>query len=49
MKADKEKMQSRVQPWRQQRRERTNIWLYSLEIGLFAGLIWGGVKGYSFI
>jgi len=23
----------------------TNIWLFTLEIGLFAGLIWGGVKG----
>ncbi|MGG6309728.1 YqhR family membrane protein [Paenibacillus macerans] len=34
-----------AQPWRQQRREHTNIWLFSLEIGLFAGLIWGGVKG----
>lgn len=34
-----------AQPWRQQHRENTNIWLFSLEIGLFAGLIWGGVKG----
>jgi len=48
MKADKEKKQNGVQPWRQQHREHTNIWLYTLEIGCFAGLIWGGVKGVFF-
>lgn len=23
----------------------TNIWMFTLEIGLFGGLIWGGIKG----
>ncbi|RRJ66482.1 hypothetical protein EHV15_28820 [Paenibacillus oralis] len=40
-----ESLQFYGQTWRQHRRERTNIWFYSLEIGFFAGLIWGAVKG----
>ncbi|MBM6995625.1 hypothetical protein IM700_008100 [Paenibacillus sp. DXFW5] len=48
MKANKEKSHARVQPWRQQRRKNTNIWMFALEIGLFAGLIWGGAKGLFF-
>ncbi|RCX23133.1 membrane protein YqhR [Fontibacillus phaseoli] len=27
------------------RKQSTNIWFFSLQIGFFAGLIWGGVKG----
>lgn len=46
MKANKEKSHARVQPWRQQRRKNTNIWMFALEIGLFAGLIWGVSKAY---
>lgn len=37
--------ETRVQTWRQHSNQRTNIWLFSLEVGFFAGLIWGGVKG----
>lgn len=27
------------------RKHHTNIWLFALEVGFFAGLIWGAVKG----
>ncbi|CAM4268980.1 MAG: YqhR family membrane protein [Paenibacillus macerans] len=43
-----ENLQFYGQGWRQHRRERTNIWIYSLEIGFFAGLIWGGIKGFFY-
>lgn len=29
-------------------RERTNVMLFSFQIGLFAGIIWGAVKAFSF-
>ncbi|WP_018751524.1 YqhR family membrane protein [Paenibacillus sanguinis] len=48
MKQQKQAAKERTQPWRQQRRKNTNIWLFSLEIGCFAGLIWGGVKALFF-
>lgn len=36
---------------RQQRRsdgKRTNPWTFALELGFFAGVIWGGVQGFFF-
>ncbi|MFD1176235.1 YqhR family membrane protein [Paenibacillus puldeungensis] len=39
---------TRIQTWRQQRNQRTNIWMFSLEVGFFAGLIWGGLKGVMY-
>lgn len=48
LKHQKQTTKERPQAWRQQRRGNTNIWLFSLEIGCFAGLIWGGVKALFF-
>lgn len=43
-----ENLQFYGQGWRQHGRERANIWIYSLEIGFFAGLIWGAIKGFFY-
>lgn len=33
----------------QQKREHTNPWIFAIELGIFAGLIWGGIRWLLYV